>query len=132
MNKASVRKFSLLLIAVVVALLAVREEGTPSTDKLIDLEGTAVLIVEETDQRAALPTPQQNILLGEAWTSLLPDGNWRVWDKDIEFTGNSPFKEAFERPRESLPWLIVSGKKNYEGPLPTTVEAMTRLVEAAN
>ena len=128
MSKRS--QYAILFFVIVLALVYGNGGGgiLPST-RIIDVEGPAVLVVYESGDQAKLPTEQQNIVLGEAWTDLADQ--YRILDKDVEFTGDTPFKAAFDRPRESLPWCIVSGKRNYEGPLPATVAEMVKLVEAA-
>lgn len=102
----------------------------PST-RIIDVEGPAVLVVYESEDLTGYPEGQRDIIRGAKWQDLVPAGNWRVLDDDAPWTGESVFKPAFERPRASLPWAIVSGNRNYEGPLPDSVDAFVKLVEAA-
>jgi hypothetical protein len=99
------------------------------SSRVIDVEGVAVLIVEESSDRSKLPIEQLNIVTGAKWQALVPAGNWRVWDKDV--TPTEPFVAAFSRPRTSLPWCLIDGGVDYEGPLPGTLAEFVAKVEAA-
>lgn len=56
---------------------------------------------------------------------------FRLFDKDVSLTGESKiWQDAMARPRQSLPWLLISnGKAGYEGPLPATLDATMALVK---
>lgn len=132
MNRAAIRKFSLLLIAAAVALLAMRDgDGVVPSDRLIPLEGVAVLIVYESGDLGNYMQGQRDIIRQADWTDLVPSGNYRILDKDASPPSESVFRKAFDRPRESLPWGVVSGKKQYEGPLPSSVEEWASIVGGA-
>lgn len=101
--------------------------------------GLRVLIVVETADQAKYPPALQNVLFGKAVRDYLRAKcpadtggfyGWAIWDKDTD-TGAAPkaWQDAFKRPRQSLPWLVVSnGKQFYEGPVPGTAdEALTLL-----
>lgn len=100
-------------------------------------EGLHCLIVEETADRARLAPGQREIILSNA-----PDGvrGWlsihkaavRVLDQNADMAADDPvWQEAMKRPRNALPWWIVSnGKAGFEGPLPATAaEALAKLKE---
>ncbi len=60
------------------------------------------------------------------------NGAYRIWPSKTDATAESQvWRDAFARPRQSLPWLILSNAPNggYEGPLPKTVAEFKALVE---
>lgn len=107
----------------------------PPSPAPIALPGVSVLIVEETGQRDDLPRGQALIFssvlvkdyLNKVCTQDPRVATWkafRMWDKDINLAGeDKAWVEAMKRPRESLPWIVISNPKgqSYEGPLPQTV-----------
>ena len=121
------------LLYVLAALIASQYAGIegcdlplPIRERAIGVPGLAVLVVYESGQ--TLPKEQQAILTSTQWTALVP--NWRVLDQNSEFATDSPWKTAMQRPRASLPWLIVSSDKgSYEGPLPADNAAMLAKVQ---
>lgn len=57
---------------------------------------------------------------------------FRFFDQHAEFPPgvDSVFARWMQRPRDSLPWLIVAnGKKSFEGPFPHSAEALLSLLE---
>lgn len=103
--------------------------GLVRTDAPIPVDGLHVLIVEETGDR----TPAMSTILNaNDWQSLVPVGQWRVFDDDTDLSREqAKWRDAMQRPRTSLPWVIVSNhpKGGYEGPLPNSVEGLTQLVK---
>lgn len=106
----------------------------------IPVDGFRVLIVYESSELSKMPAAQQSILYSKPVRDYLnakcvmgPDGKtkeWRIYDKDVATDAESKtWQDAMKRPRQSIPWLIVSdGKTGYEGPLPGSVdEAMAIL-----
>lgn len=103
----------------------------------IPLDGFRVLFVAESSSK--LPPAQLAILTSATLRDYLnkkcvkgSDGRaeWRQWDKDTPIVKEDKhWSDAMARPRQSLPWIIISnGKTGYEGPLPATVaETMTLL-----
>lgn len=96
-------------------------------------EGNRVLIVYETGQQH---TPAQAaVFTSGVLRDYLdartvkdehnPNGAYRIWDKDVNLNHpsvSSSWKAAMARPRQSLPWILVSnGRTGYEGPLPPDV-----------
>ncbi len=90
--------------------------------------GLRVLIVEDSARRDNLTAGQQEIILGKAVRDYLstacvlePDGKtrgFRIWDRDVTGTEHDLkcWADAMKRPRQSVPWLIVSnGKTGYDG-----------------
>lgn len=110
---------------------------TPDTAP-IPVAGFRVLIIEEEKDRIKLPPAQVAVLLSgrvqeylDSKCVLGPDNKtreWRIFDKDIAARGL--WLDAMKRPRQSLPWIIISdGKTGYEGPLPQNVEATLQLLK---
>ncbi|TXH44119.1 MAG: hypothetical protein E6Q97_33200 [Desulfurellales bacterium] len=104
--------------------------------------GLRVLIVYESSQLSIMPSTQREILFNtnlRAWMTqnCARDNNrpeWRIVDQNQpDIVDTAPLKAMFERPRMSLPWLVISnGTKNtgYEGVLPANADEMQRLLEA--
>lgn len=107
----------------------------------IAAEGLHVLIVYESADLSKLPASQAAILTSSALRDYLnahcpagADGQtkeWRVLDKDADMTAESPlWQAAMKRPRQSLPWLVVSdGKTGFEGPLPSDLAGTVALIQ---
>lgn len=78
-------------------------------------------------------TPQLAAVLNSpGWQKLIPAGNWRVYDPDADMSRDAPkWQAAMQRPRTSLPWVIVSDHPNggYEGPLPATLAELVALIK---
>src|SRR5262245_14466825 len=56
---------------------------------------------------------------------------YRIWDKDIDASRvGKPWTDLMARPRSTLPWVIMTVGANivFEGPLPTTPDAMVGLL----
>lgn len=103
---------------------------TPPSERLIDVDGVAVLVVYQDTDLANYTQQQRNIIAGQDWTDHADD--WRVLDAQAAFTGDSPYKAVFSRAPANLPWCVVSGAgTQHEGELPATVADMVQLVEAA-
>lgn len=92
-----------------------------------------VLIVEEMDERHKLPASQAKIFSSTTLRKWFSDNNvqWRVFDKDVpQEQLEQKWKDALSRPRQSLPWILVSnGSKGWEGPLPKTEAEVITLLE---
>lgn len=114
---------------------------TPQPPAPIPTDGMRVLVVEESADRSKLTPGQLNAMFAKSVRDYLsakcakgPDGKTpevRYIDKDTpNLTGHSPFfVEAFSRPRQNLPWLIISnGVIGYEGPLPGSEAEMLDLL----
>ena len=113
-------------------------EPKPPDVAPIPLDGFRVLIVHESADN--LTPAQKAILTAQAVRQYLnakcvkgPDGvtgEWRIWDKDIDASGDAKhWQDALKRPRTGTPWIVIStGRAGFEGPLPTTVaETLTLL-----
>lgn len=104
-------------------------------------DGLRVLIVYESTDLARYPNAQRDVLFAGKVRDYLnshcatgPDGRtreWRQYDKDAGLgTESQVWKDAFARPRKSLPWIVVSnGRAGYEGPLPGTVDETLTLLK---
>lgn len=103
--------------------------------------GLRVLIVYESSQLSILPTPQREILFNtvlRAWMTqnCARENNrpeWRIVDQNQpDVADTASMKALFDRPRMSVPWLVISnGTKNtgYEGVLPANYDELARLLE---
>lgn len=105
--------------------------------------GFRVLIVYEktpTKPEDVLTSAQQTILYGKTVRDYLDthctkevDGGpgYRIWDANQVVAGDSDvWVKAFNRPRSSNKWLIVSnGTTGYEGPLPANKDEFLALVK---
>jgi hypothetical protein len=84
-----------------------------------------VLIVYETAELSKLPRAQLDALYDKQtrdWLDRKAPARWRIWDANVP-TANAPpvFQALMQRPRQSLPWLVIAGpdgKPAFEGPLP--------------
>ncbi len=113
-----------LLVALMVAHASKGGWHTPHS-RIINAPGLHVMIV--TERGTKLPTDQQPILtsgdvrdvLNSACPLIDTDTGWKFFDKDEPTEGLSQvWVDALARPRESLPWLIISSDKgSFEGPL---------------
>ena len=104
---------------------------TPVVPAPIPVDGFRVLIVYETSDK--MTAEFQAIILGKEVRDYLaakcvkgPDGKtpeFRIMDKDSVVKDESKlWQDAMLRPRQSVPWLLVSnGRTGFEGPLPATV-----------
>lgn len=100
----------------------------PDEKAPIPVVGYRIMVVYETLDTGKLTKGQMAALLGEAtrdWmlskaAKVNGQPEIRYFDPDQKMGGESQlWKDAFARPRQSLPWLLVSnGKTGYEGPLP--------------
>lgn len=107
----------------------------------IEGDGNRVLIVYESGD--PLPAPQAAVITSGILRDYLdakcakdqfnPAGAYRIWDKDQQLTHPSvspSWKAAMQRPRQSLPWIIISnGKTGFEGPLPADVPQTLALLK---
>lgn len=96
-------------------------------------EGNRVLIVYETGDN--YPAAQAVVFTSGVIRDYLdrktikdqanPNGAYRIWDKDVNLNHPSvstSWKAAMARPRQSLPWVVISnGRTGFEGPLPPDV-----------
>lgn len=102
-------------------------------------EGFRVLIVRETKDLSNLPAAQVAIFSAREVREYLTskcvlEGNqraFRIWDQDTDVSREAQhWRDAMKRPRQSLPWLLVTnGKEGYEGPLPANVPEMMALLK---
>lgn len=102
----------------------------------IDGSGLRVLIVFESSDN--LSHAHMSLIYGADYRSFLngicvKEGQtpeWRILDKDTQFKSQSKWSKALARPRQSLPWIIVSnGTSGYEGPLPESVSEAKEIVQ---
>lgn len=106
----------------------------PTPPAPIPVDGLHVLIVEDRANRVKLPKDQAAVITDVSIRQYLRShcakdayadngSGYRIWDdKDDPSEDGQVWKAAMQRPRKSLPWIVISnGKTGYEGPLPGSV-----------
>lgn len=95
--------------------------------------GFRAMVVYETADLGMMPASQAAILTSAEIQAYMnqkaakgPDGKtaeFRKYDKDVDITKESAaMQKLFQRPRTSLPWIVISnGVSGYEGPLPANI-----------
>lgn len=112
------------------------------TEKLIAIDGFAVLIVYESGDESKLTREQAAILVSITVRAYLDSkclkndenkgGAYRIWDKDVDVSKTyKVWADAMRRERKGLPWIIISTptKGGYEGPLPKDVAETMALLK---
>jgi hypothetical protein len=115
---------------------------TPEPDKVAPIAEPKlnVMIVEETSDRIHIPWDQIVAMQSTVWrqyvdskSGLEPSGahHYRLVDKDDNMAKDAKkWSDAFARPRNTTPWIIVSnGKTGYEGPLPKNLADLMTLIQ---
>lgn len=109
----------------------------------INADGLHVMIIFETEDKAKLPPGQFDIIYGLEMRTWLKancaadpqTGDQKAYwivDKDESLSQlDKKWQDAAKRPRQEIPWLIISnrGKGGYEGPLPADAGAAIKLME---
>jgi hypothetical protein len=113
----------------------------PPAPAPIPSPGFRVLVVYDTASITQMPKGQQAVLYDKSIRDYMnakctvgQDGKtreWRMFDANTSLKGESDiWKNALARPRQSLPWIIISnGTTGFEGPLPATVEDTMKLLK---
>lgn len=116
----------------------------PPTPAPIDADGLHVLIIFETEDKVKLSAGQFDIIYGmemRQWLKANCAADQQTNDKKAYWMldkdeVNLPeldkkWRDAMKRPRQSVPWIIVSNrsKGGYEGPLPADTAAAIKLLE---
>jgi hypothetical protein len=114
---------------------------TPDVPAPIPAAGLHVLVVYDALQLTKMTATQQGAIYAKDVRDYLratcPKGDdgetpeVRMWSQDTDATGESKlWRDAFARPRKSVPWVIVSnGKTGFEGPLPGSAADMLKLLK---
>ena len=112
--------------------------GPPDGEPPIEGPGLRVLFVAESSE--GMPREIEEAFYSKQVSDYLAancvkvDGvpDFRRVDPDTQYTdANHRFAKALARPRESLPWLIISnGVTGYEGPFPGGVTATMELLRS--
>jgi cell division septation protein DedD len=97
----------------------------------IPAAGLHVLILEETDDRGRIDKGQLGVLQTVNVAAYVrgKQGQFRQYDAGVKI-GDPLWESARNRPRASLPWIIVSNgaKGGYEGPLPKSIDEALALI----
>lgn len=111
----------------------------PPSPAPIPLEGLRVLFVFDPKTQTSLTPGQNSALFGAEVRGYLNSKTavangyreWRLWPVGTDNSGEAKYwQDVMARPRQSLPWLVISnGKAGYEGPLPATVEETLKLLK---
>lgn len=103
-------------------------------------EGLHVMFVHEKDKLSTYPDGQREAIQSQMVRQYLDakaakgsDGKTpevRTFEPTTDVSSQSKlWQDAFARPRKSLPWVwVVKGNRGYEGPLPTSPEALLDLL----
>ncbi len=114
---------------------------TPVVPPPIPSPGLRVLMLYESADLTKYPAAQASIIYDQSLRIFLDgacakgaDGKspeYRIWDKDVIASGDSPlWQTALARPHPTMPWIVVSnGITGYEGPLPGNAADTLALVK---
>ena len=109
-------------------------EPEPPTPAPIPEAGLNILFVAESSDATKMTPGQREILFsleGRNFLTATCGNNWRAFDQHVQFTDqDGKWAKAIQRPRESLPWIIISnGTTGFEGPMPGSLVDLKKLVE---
>ncbi len=111
---------------------------TPPTPKVKNLR---VLIVFDSAKKNELSQGHKDIIYStpvRTWldTKTIQDVDgkthaWRIWASTVDASAVPHWKKLLDRPRTSLPWLVVEGDGNpvYEAALPASVDEFKAVIE---
>jgi len=130
----------LLLITLYYTLTASTTPVILTAEAPIPEPGFRVMVVENIDDRPHLSEPLLRVLTSTIWKEYcnahcIPgeDGTpeWRIFGAKGNLEHESQlWQDAFNRPRSSTPWLVVSnGETGTEQPLPNTGDLMMSVLE---
>lgn len=98
-------------------------------------KGAYVLIIHETGPDKPISAEHFTLMYGQESREFLDKYTnfYRVYDKDAT-PSEQPWKEALERKRDSIPWIIVVYNQKYihEGPLPTSIDGLKKIFAENN
>lgn len=113
---------------------------TPPTPSVAPIEGPGLRVLMVVESGEALDLQTQDVLYGRKVRDFMTancikvDGvpDWRIVDPDTQYTDREQrFAKALQRPRTSVPWLIISnGVTGYEGPFPGGPDATLALIQS--
>lgn len=107
-------------------------DPAPPADVPIAADGLHVLVVYDAKTLSTLSEEQKAAIYGTdvrdylrahcPLTATNGQRGWQMWPDNADASGAPKlWRDAYARPRKSLPWIIVSnGRAGYEGPLPAT------------
>lgn len=122
---------SLMLLLVIGCLPPVPSPPGPAPNPVVPVNTYRVLIVEERSERENLPSTQIAIFTSSPLRKWLTDNKaeFRNEDKDVDVSRlSADWQKLVALPRQSLPWIVVTGKGQFSGPLPKTVEETQALI----
>jgi len=106
--------------------------------------GLHVLIVYDSAKQSSMPAAQLSIISSTAPGSVRDymtkkcaqvagKADWAIWPDggDASSYPSAPLKAMYGRPRQQLPWLVISkdGSSGYEGPLPADPAATLAILQ---
>lgn len=113
---------------------------TPPRPSVAPIEGPGLRVLMVVESSEALDLQTQDVLYGRKVRDFMTancikvDGvpDWRIVDPDTQYTDREQrFAKALQRPRTSVPWLIISnGVSGYEGPFPGGPDATLALIQS--
>lgn len=106
----------------------------PNTSSVSDSKSKYVLIVEESNDRHKLPNSQKSIFVSPQIDEAVAahKATMRIFDQNEELKYADPiWSELMNKPRKSLPWIVIDGKKLVSKPLPLTVQETTDLLNGS-
>jgi len=113
---------------------------TPPRPSVAPIDGPGLRVLMIVESGSPLDLQTQDVLYGRKVRDYLtancikidsvPD--WRIVDPDTQYTDREQrFAKALQRPRTSVPWLIISnGQTGYEGPFPGGPDATLALIQS--
>lgn len=114
--------------------------GAVSPPTPLGQDGLRVLIVEDVEQRTTLPASQRIIFSDPEIREYLEQHcvkdasgapEYRILDHETNMADAPPvWRDAMQRPRKSLPWIIISAppRGGTEGPLPASSDETLTLL----
>lgn len=134
------------LLMLVGGLIFLFGDKLPNASSLFSLgtrpiaaDGFRVMIVYDDASLSEVPESQKAVLFSATVREFLSanceqsDGNpdYRIVTTHADFSVDlEHWKNAFDRPRKSLPWILINGKSHggFDGPLPKSVESTLSLL----
>ena len=96
--------------------------------------GLHILMIYESSEYNKLKPQQKEIVesaTNRQYLNQVTNGNFRWLDQHTNYTDpENKWRKALERPRDSLPWMIISnGVTGFEGSMPNSMEELKGTIE---